>query len=166
MGEEMVIEDYNIVGGYGYDPMEVGNWWQYGEENINEITAFEEHNGYDCYRMENDAQSRTTWTHVDGPYVSVDDDKPVKPETIALYKNFPNPFNSKTIIGYDTGKKTGVLSIYNVRGQLVYSTSVRGSGTIGWEGLDSKGKPLSSGIYFYTLKCGDEITSEKMVLLK
>jgi flagellar hook assembly protein FlgD len=35
-----------------------------------------------------------------------------------------------------------------------------------WNGKDEKGKPVSSGIYLYTLKSGGEIDTRKMTVLK
>jgi flagellar hook assembly protein FlgD len=62
------------------------------------------------------------------------------------------------------------LGIYNLKGQLV-KTLINGEMNSGihrvqWNGLDEAGKPVSSGVYFYTLQSGNKTISHKMLLLK
>lgn len=83
-----------------------------------------------------------------------------------LSQNFPNPFNPKTRIDYTTdGTSLVNLSVYNVLGQKV-ATLVNGKENAGSHYAVFDGKNLPSGIYFYVLKAGNNITTKKMMLLK
>jgi hypothetical protein len=50
--------------------------------------------------------------------------------------------------------------------KLVSEPLQSGNYTIGWEGEDSFGRIVASGIYFYRLKVGEKILTGKMTLLK
>ncbi len=93
------------------------------------------------------------------------------PSHFAILGNFPNPFNPSTTIEYTlpaTG--TGSLAIYNVTGQkvreLVTGIIPAGKHSVLWDGRDQSGKAVSGGIYFCRMKCGAEIASGKMLLIK
>ncbi|PJA26380.1 MAG: hypothetical protein CO189_11090 [candidate division Zixibacteria bacterium CG_4_9_14_3_um_filter_46_8] len=63
---ETLLQDYHIVGGYGYDPVAVGNWWQNSNGGRSAVVAYEAHLGYPCFRIENSDQSSISWAHVTG----------------------------------------------------------------------------------------------------
>ena len=89
----------------------------------------------------------------------------------SLNQNYPNPFNPNTTLAYSIPQDTKVeLKIYNIKGQkvktLVNEILPAGEHTIIWNGRDSNGKPVGSGIYFYKLKAGDFQRVRKMILLK
>ncbi|MBN1213554.1 MAG: T9SS type A sorting domain-containing protein [candidate division Zixibacteria bacterium] len=103
--------------------------------------------------------------------VSVDDEEDGLPEGFSLSHNYPNPFNPGTTINYSIGYGTEIeLSVYNALGQkiatLVDEPQAPGDYTIQWNGRDSNGREMSSGIYFYKLETGLYSESKKMVLLK
>ncbi|MCK4653768.1 MAG: right-handed parallel beta-helix repeat-containing protein [Candidatus Cloacimonetes bacterium] len=96
-----------------------------------------------------------------------------------LNHNFPNPFNPTTMICYSLKENSKVsLNIYNIKGQkvktLVDETIPAGEHSVIWNGKDSNGNRVSSGIYFYKLclhpdpsgKAGDFQRVKKMLLLK
>jgi hypothetical protein len=88
-----------------------------------------------------------------------------------LMQNHPNPFNPDTRISFSLpAEQNACLMIYNSRGQKVKTLAdgvfPRGQTTLVWDGRDDLGKPLSSGIYFYTLQSGAESQKRKMILLK
>jgi hypothetical protein len=94
------------------------------------------------------------------------------PGKLALYQNVPNPFNPTTVIRYDVpaeGARVS-LAIYDVGGRLVRSlldgSQTPGSKSVTWDGKDSRGTSVSSGIYFYRLRAGDKVITKKMVLIK
>jgi flagellar hook assembly protein FlgD len=89
----------------------------------------------------------------------------------ALEQNYPNPFNPSTTISF-TLAAPGMtrLDVYDVNGRLV-STLVRGFQPAGrsevkWNGTNSSGNPVASGVYFYRLVAGAAIETRRMVLLK
>ena len=85
---------------------------------------------------------------------------------------FPNPFNPQTTLSYSIARPGLVwLSIYDASGQLVSSVldgvfSAAGEITYTWDGRDSRGQELGSGIYFARLKTEDDLRTRKMVLLR
>ena len=88
-----------------------------------------------------------------------------------LFQNSPNPFNPTTLIVYNLPKTGDVeLTIYNLLGQKV-RTLVKGRQEaslhrVVWDGNNSNGVKVSSGIYIYRLKAGDKIAVKKMILMK
>jgi len=90
---------------------------------------------------------------------------------LALYPNYPNPFNPSTSISYYLPSKTRVtLEIYNASGALVRRLGAkdqqRGVHTIVWNGLDDRGGQVASGVYFCRLKAGRYSISRKMILIR
>ena len=89
----------------------------------------------------------------------------------SLLGNYPNPFNPETKISFTLGKESNVrLAIYNIKGQLVKSLVEErmpvGEHSIIWNGVDDRGRAVSSGLYFYTLQSDDYRSTRKMMLLK
>jgi len=83
---------------------------------------------------------------------------------------YPNPFNPVTKISY-TIKSAGhlTLKIYNVRGQLVKTVldeMVEQEGSVSWDGTNSQGSAVSSGVYFYEARMGNEVKVNKLALVK
>jgi len=94
-----------------------------------------------------------------------------RPRKFALFQNQPNPFNPETRIIYQLPEACQVrLTIFNLRGQKVRTLfeGHQGVGThvLRWDGLDSSGRPLSSGIYLYRLEAGRFQQTRKMTLMK
>jgi len=107
------------------------------------------------------------------PPVEVDDSAENIPAAIRLLPNHPNPFNPRTTIRFevfDNLHEDAVLRIYNLKGQLVYIKRIRVSGKglyeVEWDGIDMQGRPVGSGVYIYTLRCGKYILTSKMALQK
>ena len=98
------------------------------------------------------------------------------PETSALLPNYPNPFNPETWIPYHLSKAAAVtLTIYDVRGSVVREL-VFGHQPAGvyvsrgraayWDGRNTSGEPVASGLYFYTLTAGEFTATRKMLIAK
>ena len=86
-----------------------------------------------------------------------------------LGTNYPNPFNPATSISFSLPNPSNwSLKIYNVVGQLVKSFEGYSSGEVSvtWDGKDSDGYEVASGIYFYRLNAGNFSATKKMVLSK
>jgi len=93
-----------------------------------------------------------------------------------LLQNYPNPFNPETWIPYALAEDADVrLAIYNLKGELVRTLAV-GRQTAGvylsreqaayWDGTDSSGQPVASGVYFYQLVAGEVKQVRRMVVVK
>jgi len=101
----------------------------------------------------------------DNPIVSNEDELSPNPDIkLSVY---PNPFVDKVNIKY-TPYSTGetVLSIYNIKGQLVrsYSGAAKAGDPqhIQWEGNDKNGRSVSKGLYF----CKIYMPDNKMIFKK
>ena len=95
------------------------------------------------------------------------------PRAFSLGANYPNPFNPSTTISYSVAGNAPVrvvLRVFNLRGQtvatLVDRVTAPGEYSVEWDGTDSGGAKLSSGVYFYRMTAGDFSFTRKMVLLK
>jgi hypothetical protein len=96
------------------------------------------------------------------------------PTRYELTQNCPNPFNPTTSIQYsvvsDQSHPHVTLKIYNVLGQevrtLVNEPQDSGYYTITWDGKDSYGSEVSSGVYFYRLAGGQFSETKRMLLVK
>ena len=99
------------------------------------------------------------------------------PTETVLLPNYPNPFNPETWIPYDLAEAAEVyIHIYNTKGESVRQLSL-GFQTAGtyrtrsraayWDGHNSAGEAVASGIYFYTLQVGQTSgATRRMVILK
>jgi flagellar hook assembly protein FlgD len=83
----------------------------------------------------------------------------------------PVPFRDEVTIVYAL-ERDGVdleLNVHDIGGRLVRSLA-KGPGRAGrhrarWDGRDSRGQPVAAGIYFVTLRLGEERFVRKIVLL-
>lgn len=103
------------------------------------------------------------------PYMGNDD--PVVPMVTALYQNYPNPFNPETTFNFSLKEAGKVrLDIYNLRGQLVRclvnGNLNRGIHNLVWNGKDTNGRSVGSGVYLYRLETKDYSSTRKAMLLK
>lgn len=79
--------------------------------------------------------------------------------------NFPNPTNGMTYFEITMRQNANVtLEIYNSIGEQVYASESKLS--IGKQSLSVNASSLSSGLYFYTIKCGDASVKGKMTVVK
>ena len=120
----------------------------------------------------------------------------ILPATFQLSQNEPNPFNPTTTINYtlpearskmqetrqmtkDDGQESSLgsgllplvsLKIFNILGQevrtLVDEIQEPGYYSVTWDGKDSFGNDVTSGMYFYRLAAGGYSEMKRMVLLK
>jgi len=102
--------------------------------------------------------------------VAIDSQEEI-PTKFALKPNYPNPFNPETTIEFALPKTSKVtLTIYNLMGQmvqeLVQSEYPAGYQRVVWNGQDSRGNAVGSGVYIYTLKAGNFSQTRKMILMR
>ena len=91
-----------------------------------------------------------------------------------LGANYPNPFNPETWIPYQLAESANVtLTIHTINGQVVRQLAL-GYQPAGiyhglsraayWDGRNTQGEPVASGVYFYTLKAGESTVTRKMLI--
>ena len=91
---------------------------------------------------------------------------------MALYPPHPNPSFGITRIEFDVPDRdeTVDLTIYNVRGQLVrtlvHDSLDAGPHEADWDGADSRGSPVSAGVYFVRLRFGVEQRIRKVLVMR
>lgn len=93
------------------------------------------------------------------------------PKHYALLPAYPNPFNPKTTITYHLPEKAEIsLVIYNSMGQsiqeLVSGQRQAGEYTVTWDGRDSRGAPVASGLYICLFKTGSRVFTQKILLMR
>jgi hypothetical protein len=99
------------------------------------------------------------------------DDPPTPQYSDYLAQNFPNPFNPSTTIQFGIKRTSRVrLSVYDTSGRLVRElingTLPAGDYSEIWNGTNSSGQHVSSGLYFYRLDAGEFSARKKMILLR
>jgi len=119
------------------------------------------------------------WSYCSSPYssynylVSVDNNSMNEnvPKEYALHQNYPNPFNPVTTISYDLAEDVYVeLTVYNIIGEKV-TTLVKGNQPAGyynieWDGRNSRGLIVSSGMYLLRINAGNYCKTNKMVFVR
>ena len=105
--------------------------------------------------------------------LSTDNDKSsIIAQELKLHGNYPNPFNPSTKINFElSGYHDNVtFTVFNVMGQIVnqisFSNTLPGMQVISWNGINSNGASVPSGIYFYQVQAGDLSAMGKMTLVK
>ena len=104
-------------------------------------------------------------------FVSTDKKNNNIPFTFVLNQNYPNPFNPSTSISYTIPERNIVsLNIYDVNGSfvqnLVDENLEPGFHSVSWDGTNANGSKVSAGMYFYTIKSGNLVSTQKMIFLK
>jgi len=104
-------------------------------------------------------------------YITDASPDPVTPTAARLLRIYPNPFNPATTIGFSLGRRAEVtIDVYDARGALVarLCEGEREAGThhVTWDGTNSRGEQVGSGIYFCRLVSGGVIDAKKMILLR
>ena len=99
-----------------------------------------------------------------------------RPEKTQLLANYPNPFNPETWIPYELATDTNVqITIYDAQGVIIRTLSL-GHQSAGyytgrdraayWDGRNSLGELVASGLYFYQFETDTMSLMRKMVILK
>ena len=109
----------------------------------------------------------------DSTLVSIREEKveALLPRTPILHQNYPNPFNSTTNIVLELPNKGHVsLKVYDITGKeinrLINEVLPEGQHSIIWDGKDSSGREVASGIYIAYFLASGVSASRKLLLLK
>ncbi len=93
------------------------------------------------------------------------------PENYYLAQNYPNPFNPSTNISFGMKKEGNAkITVFNLIGQkitdIVNGKFSAGNHVVEWDGKNSNGNSVSSGIYFYRMETEEYAQTRKMIILK
>jgi|GEM_PF-2887344 len=93
------------------------------------------------------------------------------PSAFRLYPNYPNPFNAETTVRFDVPVQAHIrIVVYSSTGLVLKMLLERdmepGSHEVVWDGVDSQGNKVSSGIYLLKISSGNWTRFIKMILLK
>lgn len=88
-----------------------------------------------------------------------------------LKPNYPNPFNSSTVIRYSLTQKSLVdLQIFSLKGKsvnsLIRETQQVGNYQVRWNGLDNNGNPVASGVYLLRLQAEGQQRKQRIILVR
>jgi hypothetical protein len=136
-------------------------WTPQSAGTLDGTITFQSNGGDLVIDLIGEAQSASVW-----------DDQFAIPTKFALGQNFPNPFNSTTMIPYALPHSAPVqIAIYNTYGRQVHTIQL-GEQPAGWHraiwnGTNNHGSNVSAGIYFYRLLVdGRSMDLRKMLYLK
>ena len=93
------------------------------------------------------------------------------PNEFVIEDAYPNPFNPTTRIRYGLSTPSAVnVAIYDMTGRLVskYKIGDKAPGwhEFTWQGNDSHGQRVSTGMYLVTMRAGNSIQKQKVTFLK
>ena len=97
---------------------------------------------------------------------------PEAPVVYGLQQNYPNPFNPSTSISFILPYSSKVeLAIYNIKGEkvsIIYEGTVEAEieNTFIWNGQNTIGKSMPTGLYIFQLKTQEDKYYRKMNLIK
>ena len=93
------------------------------------------------------------------------------PQDFTLSQNYPNPWNPETRIKYGLPEQSDVnLIIYNIMGRKIREWNISsqnpGWHEILWDGTNSSGNIVSTGVYIYMMQADGFLDTKKMVFMK
>jgi hypothetical protein len=108
---------------------------------------------------------------------AVDEAKDIAlPKSVELAQNYPNPFNPETGIRYSLPHNSNVtLAVFDLTGRRVVTLEsgpkTAGQYLVRWDGRNSKGNRVASGVYFYRLEATSPagtmtVLTKKMTMMK
>ncbi|MBU1355406.1 MAG: T9SS type A sorting domain-containing protein [Candidatus Edwardsbacteria bacterium] len=129
------------------------------------------------FRFTSDVSVTGLGWHIDDISVTTPTGVAVRPEepklsgVLKLNRSHPNPMRSNAAISYQVPSKSQVtLTVYNILGQTIRlldsGEKAPGLYQVNWDGRDSRGNNMSSGIYFYRLAAGAVTLTQKLILVR
>jgi flagellar hook assembly protein FlgD len=91
-------------------------------------------------------------------------------DRVSMAQNAPNPFMGTTRISFSLPAEQEVrIRVYDVMGRevatLMDSKADAGKHSVTWNGRGSSGHRAAPGVYWYSLRAGEEVLTRRMVLL-
>ena len=97
---------------------------------------------------------------------AIGDDQEFIPTEYALYQNFPNPFNPRTVISWQFAVSSSVnLVVFDLTGQQV-AVLINEIQPAGKHQVEFDASGLASGVYLYKLEAARFVEIRKMILMK
>ncbi len=98
-------------------------------------------------------------------------DDTITPVNTLSLNSYPNPFNPSTTISFNLPRATDVrIDLYNIKGQWVKQLQngnlSAGQHEVIWNGDDTQGRSMSSGIYLVKLQADGKAITKKINLIK
>ncbi len=159
-----------------YYTLDGGNNWESLSENLPNVPIIDLDMHVASHSMYAGTYGCSMYRIDELPQLSVDTQS-VTQMPVRLNQNSPNPFSitggsQGTAISFSIPKAAKVdLSIYNVRGQKIKvlrsDRLEKGDYSLHWDGTDSSGKSVSSGVYLYRLDMdGKKVAVRKCTVIK
>ncbi len=103
-----------------------------------------------------------------GP-VGIQSEEPLLAKQFELLPAYPNPFNPSTTISYRLAVRSPVtITVYSLLGQpvktLVNGVQAPGEHRIQWDGTNTEGRPVASGVYLVEMRAGSFQQIQKVIL--
>jgi len=100
-----------------------------------------------------------------------DDEVAALPDKFEITNNYPNPFNNSTCIRVALPTRSRLKAeVYDIQGRLIRKVMNMDCGagyhTIEWNGTDSYGIEVPSGVYLFKVVSGRDVKTMKIVLQK
>ena len=97
--------------------------------------------------------------------------KIILPSDFALFQNFPNPFNSETIVQYQIPIEEFVnVEVFDINGRritiLINEQKSAGTYQINWDATDFSSNAVSTGIYIVKINAGSFSDFIKVILMR
>jgi len=110
------------------------------------------------------------WTYMGESVLSNEDDN-ITVEEFALKGNYPNPFNPVTKIKFSNDRNDIVkITVFSLMGEKVATIMnknlVPGTYDVSWNGRNTSGQVVPTGMYFYKIESGGRSLQGKMLFLK
>lgn len=94
------------------------------------------------------------------------------PQSYSLEQNYPNPFNPTTTIKFAIPQQGNVkIEVYDIMGRLINTLINKdmnsGTYTVTWDGKNTNGQMVGSGVYLYRIQAADNFNAvKKMIFMK
>jgi hypothetical protein len=181
-----ILRKYNIIPGQNNSGLNAALRLYYDDSELNGLpedglTIFSSPDGSDNSWIHQGGTVNTTenyvelsgipelsfWTLADiNNTLPVEKDEDNLPESFALYRNYPNPFNPSTRIRYAVPSESNVkIEIFDLLGRKI-AELINEKQSAGIYSINFDASGFSSGIYLYKMTAGSIILSGKMTLLK